>query len=151
MSGVRCQVFGVRCQVSPVTFHMSLTPTATATTLSHYTHQDGSRRPKKTIVCKAIFHHFWPKISVLRPHSFHRYFTLKSKFEERGELPVHSEREAIWLSIHRNRGVGCPFEERVYQPPVIIQPTSLKKEEKILIILLPLPSFSFFERQRLGL
>ena len=54
-----------------------------------------------------------------------------STFEERDELAVNSEKEANWLSIQRNRRIGCQFKERVNQPPVIIHPTSVSQKKKM--------------------
>ena len=48
--------------------------------------------------------------------------TLNRTFEERGELPVNSEKEANGHSIQRKRQIGYQFKERVNQP------MSLKKE-----------------------
>ena len=46
-----------------------------------------------------------------------------STFEEKDELAVNSEKEANWLSIQRNRRIGCQFKERVIQHPMTIHPT----------------------------
>ena len=85
---------------------------------------------------------------------FRHFYTLNSTFEDRGKMAVNSQKHENWISIQRKRRINCQFEERVNKPPMIIDPTSLFKKKGIklssLNILLPLLSFSFFERHSLG-
>ena len=58
------------------------------------------------------------------------HLTVNSTFEERGELAVNLEKEENWLSVQRKRRIGCPFEERVNQPCLIIHPTFVTQKNK---------------------
>ena len=46
-------------------------------------------------------------------------------------MAVNLEKEANLLLIVRKMQIGCQFEERDNQPPVIIHPTSLSKTKKM--------------------